>query len=181
MQEVWKDVVGYRGRYQVSNLGNVKSLQRWDNLNGRIQKREKILKTAIDYKGYIKVKLYSGVDKKTVSVHRLVAMAFIENSDNKKQVNHIDGDKTNNRVDNLELCTNKENQHHARKNGLADNCRKKGKKVLQFDLQGNFLNEWYNIETAGANLNINGRNICACCKGKVKTAGGYIWKYKEVN
>lgn len=177
--EVWKDVVGYEGRYQVSNLGNVKSLQRWDCLNNRVHRREKnINPTRID-KGYMRVKLYDGNTKKSFSVHRLVAEAFIPNPFKKKQVNHIDGDKTNNNVENLEWCTNKENQIHARKYGLADNCRKKGKKVLQLDSHGNLLNEWNNMKSASITLNIRHSAICLCCKGNRKTAGGYMWKYKE--
>lgn len=178
-KEEWRDIKGYEGKYQVSNFGFVKSLQRWDNFNNRVQKRERILKQNKNRKGYMKVKLYNEEGKKTLSVHRLVAIAFIENPENKEQINHIDGNKANNRLDNLEWCTNKENQIHARKCGLSDNCRKKGKKIFQYDLQNNFIREWENIKTASVSLGICSSGISNCCKGILKSAGRYKWSYAD--
>lgn len=177
--EIWKDIRGYEGKYQVSNCGRVKSLQRWDSLHNRVHKREKLLKQNYDRKGYAKVKLYDSTHKQTLPVHRLVATAFILNPDNKPQVNHINGIKADNTVENLEWCSNIENQHHARINGLADNCKKKGKAVVQCDLQGNVVKVWKNIKTASTTLHLQSSCICLCCKGKRDSAGGYIWKYKE--
>ena len=118
MIERWKDIKGYEGKYQVSNLGNVKSL-----LDKSLKKREKILKPSLTHKGYLRVYLSKESKKSTRLIHRLVAEAFIPNLENKETVNHIDGNKTNNRIDNLEWLSNIENQRHAWKMGLKKGLR----------------------------------------------------------
>lgn len=118
MKEIWKDIKDYEGVYQVSNLGRVKSLSRFHNNNsGGYLSKERILKQNIK-RGYLTVGLCKEGKTKTYSVHRLVAIAFIVNPHNKKTVNHIDGNKTNNLVSNLEWCTYSENQQHAFNIGL---------------------------------------------------------------
>lgn len=131
-EEIWKDIEGYEGRYQVSNLGRVKSLYKITQslLKGRIvtqEYQERILKP-IKTRGsasnvYVRVHLGTGSGKRVLrSIHRLVAKAFIQNPNNYPQVNHINGDKQDNRVENLEWCTAKQNTHHALKNGLKTTC-----------------------------------------------------------
>ena len=120
MTEIWKDVDGYSGLYQVSNFGNVKSLSKHVPCkSGKTRKLpEKILKPAKTDSGYFVVCLSKNKISKHYKIHRLVASAFIENKERKKCVNHIDGDKTNNNVSNLEWCTYSENMKHAFSNGL---------------------------------------------------------------
>lgn len=120
MEEVWKDIQGYEGIYQISNLGRAKSLERLIPCAYGMRKiPEKIMKPALNTDGYWRVKLIKGELKKNRKVHRLVAEAFIPNPEGKRCVNHIDGNKNNNCVDNLEWVTHKENMEHAAENGLT--------------------------------------------------------------
>ena len=124
MKEVWKDINGYEGCYQVSNLGRIKSLDRMtNNQYGEYFMKGRILKNSIiKEKGYCRVSLNNGNGKISKRVHRLVAEAFIPNPENKPEVNHKDGNKLNNCVSNLEWCTNKENIEHSIRTGLKKHC-----------------------------------------------------------
>lgn len=192
MQEIWKDLKEYENLYQISNLGRVKSLQRRkSNYNQKgftgtfklIQ--EKILKPKVDRKGYLYVQLYKNGKSKMFKVHRLVAQTFIPNLRNKPQVNHKDGNKQNNFIDNLEWCTNTENQKHAWKIGLQKSRfsknNSKAKKVMQYDLQGNFIREWNCMMDIEREINISHTSISLCCRNKVENTRGYIWKYKNAS
>lgn len=182
MKEIWKDIKGYEGLYQVSNLGRVKSIPR-----KYTKKEERILKATIDH-GYMTIWLFKKGKGKGKRIHRLVAENFInKTNDERNIVNHKDGNKANNKVDNLEWCTQKENVNHAIKNGLfvfnpqllLEKGKIKGKEVIQIDKDGNIIKEWRTISEVEKTLGFNASHIGECCKGKYKTANGYIWRYKN--
>lgn len=117
--EIWRDILGYEGLYKVSNLGNVKSLEKWrNNGNGGYIQKEKILLQSNTSTGYKKIELTKGGKKKSFKIHRLVAIAYIHNPKNKPSVNHINGNPIDNNVSNLEWCTQRENMLHAYDIGL---------------------------------------------------------------
>lgn len=126
-EEIWKDIKGYEDLYKVSNFGKIKSLERINQIgNNKYVTFEKILKHHINKKrGYCQVNLCKNGTRKLFTCHRLVAETFIPNMDNKKYVNHIDGNKTNNCIDNLEWCTHSENINHAYRNNLISNTKKR--------------------------------------------------------
>lgn len=170
MQEIWKDVKGYEGRYQVSNLGRVKSLN-------YLQKgKEQILK-ATKIKGYLVVNLYKEGKAKIYTIHRLVAKTFIENPDNLPQVNHKDECKTNNIVDNLEWCSAKYNNNYgSRTQRCVDsntNNPKFSKKVLCVETGVIYPS----IMQVQRDLGFLHQHISYACSGKLKTAYGFHWKY----
>jgi len=184
VEEIWKPIRGYDGNYVVSNLGRVGSIARdVDNHTGVIHKPFRILKSRIDLKGYVRVYLSDNKKSKFVSVHRLVAKAFIPNPQNKPQVNHISGIKSQNNVENLEWCTNSENQLHAYKLGLNRVTGRAGRPkrpVLQIDLSTNeVINEYPSIADASRAIGYcNTSNIGSCCRGLRNHVGGYKWIYK---
>ena len=174
--EIWKDIEGYEGLYQVSNLGRVKSLGRYINNNGGLYfRKEKIMKVCKDKKGYNVCGLSKNNNPKTLKVHRLVASAFIPNPNNLPQVNHRNEDKTDNRVDNLEWCDNDYNRNYGTRNKRASvSCRKT---ILQISLEGDLLRKWDSAIEVEKELGFNNSSITKCCKGKQKTCGGYKWHY----
>lgn len=143
--EIWKDIKGYEGLYQVSNYGRVKSLERIINQWNRFKvcKRhcpERLLKQITEKDGYYIVNLYKNGQRDWRRVHRLVAEAFIKNPNNLPYVNHKDLNKQNNCIDNLEWCTDLENKQHAKENGHI----RKGKPIGKYDLQGNLIVSYSN-------------------------------------
>lgn len=171
MLEIWKDIKGYEGLYQISNYGKVKSL-----------KRGILLKPCTNHKGYLSVVLYKKSEKCCKRIHRLVAEAFIPNSNNKPQVNHIDCNKHNNKVDNLEWCDNSENQIHAFKNRLQTNTgnnNPRARRINQYDLNGDFIKTWESIYDIINTLQFNRSTIWRCCTGRYKQGKGYIWRYVD--
>ena len=130
MQEIWKDIKDYEGSYQVSNLGRVRSLTRKvKTFNGFRTTKGKLLKLLKTNRNYFRVDLKRNQKDKYISIHRLVAEAFLPNPNNYPVINHIDGDTSNNRVDNLEWCTQSHNVKEAYRIGLAkptSGCFKKG-------------------------------------------------------
>lgn len=192
--EIWKPVVGYEGLYEVSNLGNVRSL------NYRRTNTIKTLSLSLSKDGYIKVHLWKNCKGKVLAVHRLVAEAFVPNPDNKPEIDHINTDKTNNTVwlnedgsvnyekTNLRWVTKKENMN----NPLTikdlskirignENAKSIYRAILQYTKDGKLIKEWASMNSAARELKINKTGIYSCCNGKnrCKSYGGYVWRYKN--
>lgn len=177
MNEIWKDIDGYNGKYQISNFGNVRIPSYIDKKN-RFH-NERIFKHQKNQEGYHTVCLTKNRVQKRFLVHRLVATYFIENPENLLYVNHKDEDKDNNCVHNLEWCTRQYNLSYGTRVKRASGKRKKP--VLQFDKEMNFIREWDSARDVERELGFSNSNINACCLKKPhhKTQYGYIWRYKK--
>lgn len=183
MEEIWKDIEGYEGLYQVSNLGRVKSLERWRKGNTKpVLIKEKIKIPRDNGRGYFITFLYKNNKQRNEYIHRLVAMAFIPNPDNLPQVNHKDENKANNCVDNLEWCTCKYNNGYGTKRERLTLTNRNNKKtstpILQFDLDGNFIKEWPSMREVSRSGVARCENVYRACAGIYKQANGFIWRYK---
>lgn len=179
MKEIFKPIKGYEDRYKVSNLGRVMSL------NYQNTKRAKIMSPVKHHLGYLLIHLGKN---KIKMVHTLVAEAFIPNPEGKKYVNHIDGNKANNKVTNLEWVTSKENVNHAIRIGLRDphkNNKPMGdqnptrKPVLQYTMDGVFVKRWECISEAARQMKCTSSQINNNIAGRCLSCHGYIWKRPE--
>ena len=172
--EVWKDIEGYPG-YQVSNLGRVRSL----NYSHTGQVR--VLKPGRNSSGYLFVNLCKNGKHKLCTVHRLVAIAFIPNPDNLPEVNHINEDKTDNRVENLSWVSHVQNCRHGTRNKrvaeFLTNRPDYSKRVAQYTLDGTLVAIYPSAREAARQTGFKRPNISNCCLGNYKTAYGYIWRY----
>lgn len=178
MGEEWKDIPDYEGYYQASNLGNVRSLDR--EVAGKAGSvrilKGKVLKPAMDRDGYLQIMLSKEGKRKWFKVHRLVYAAFNGAIPHDMQVNHIDEDKTNNRLENLNLMTPSENSNFGTRTERSANARSKS--VVALDEAGNVVFEFPSTQEAGRN-GFNKGNISTCCRGERRTHRGYRWKYKN--
>lgn len=166
MEEIWKDIEEYAGLYQVSNLGRVKRI-----------KSDRVLTGCKNTGGYIQVHLSKNNVVSNKLIHRLVAEAFIPKSENKPQVNHIDEDKTNNRVDNLEWSTAKDNLNHGTRNERSS--KTKSIPIIAINLKSGDVEEFYGTNECARQLRLNHSHITSVLKGRYKQTGGYTFKYKE--
>lgn len=206
-KEIWKDIQYYEGFYQVSNTGKVRSCDRTivDSIGRKHFYNGQVLTPMVVAGGYLEVNLSRGDERKPFHIHRLVAQAFLPNPKNLPCINHIDENKQNNAAQNLEWCSYKYNTNYGTCMGRAiqtrnenpkwyekvkKHTRKIGKKygringsknskpILQYSLDGKFIKEWASMHEVKRELAIDNCSIARCCKGKQKTAGHYIWKFK---
>lgn len=180
MEEIWKDIEGYEGLYQISSYGRVKSL------NYRNKGTEGILTPKCNCDGRLWVDLWGHGKPKHMLIHRLVGMAFIPNPNNYPQINHMDENPKNNRAENLEWCTGSYNiryslERHPRQwYPYPTNCGRKvirTRRIVQLDLSGNVVRVWDNLITIKHETGWNEWHIEECCKGNRHKAKGYIWRY----
>lgn len=179
MDEIWKDIQGYENEYQISNRGRVKSLpKKCFNGKGYFIREGRILVPIKSKKGYLNV----WCRKKIFKVHRLVANAFIPNPLNLPQVNHKDGNKENNCVENLEWVTDGENLLHSYR--VLGRKQKTGKEhhnsrgVLQLK-DGKIIASFDALADAQRETGFDHSGISMCCSGKIKQFKGFVWKYKK--
>lgn len=187
MKEIWKDIKGYEGKYQVSNMGRVRSLDRIDRAGAK--RKGQILKPNIESNGYVRVHLADGKGYNRESVHRLVAEAFVERkSGTDNIVNHLDNNPSNNRADNLEWTTYKGNMQWAAKQGRMKGCPANLKKaqeskripVIAIDANGN--RTWFESQVeAGKTLGVGAGHIAAACRKEYgyKKLKGYSFEYAD--
>lgn len=205
--EIWKDIIGFEGLYMVSNLGRIKSNERYINARNGSQRlsKEKVLKEIKDKLGYCRVGLHNNREFNSYTVHRLVAKAFIDNPENKNQINHKNGNPSDNRVDNLEWCTAKENMKHAfsvlkRKvsgaaAGVGWHESKKGKNHYRYGLAWPHFNtganhpnskkvkcstldiEFCSISEAADKLGLSIGQVSTVLLGKIFHSKGLVFRY----
>ena len=181
MLEEWKDIKGYEGYYQVSDCGKVRSLNRIvkHGYSKRQAVKGRVRKNHLTLAGYLTITLSREAKYEIFAIHRLIGLHFIKNPKNKKTINHIDGNKLNNCVDNLEWATHSENTLHAYKLGMINNTGCSHKKVIQYDLNGVELNRFKSMADASRETGISRTGIIGCCSGRYETSGNCRWKVEE--
>ncbi|MGN8688791.1 NUMOD4 domain-containing protein [Atopobiaceae bacterium HCP3S3_F7] len=173
MEESWKPITNFEGKYEVSNLGNVRSLKYRNSSAIKLL----VLTTNADGRKY--VDLYQNGNRTRKQVHTLVAIEFVPNPDSLKEINHIDENPLNNRADNLEWCTRKYNVNYGSRNIRHSKAMKNGKlskAVEAYSCEGNLVYTFPSASEAGRN-GFHASHVSACCRGELKSHKGLVWKY----
>ena len=178
-KEIWRPIKGYEGYYEVSSYGNVRSVNRIiAHSDGKMEHHKGKLLKCKEKNGYLLVQLCKNGKHTTFFIHRLVAQCFIPNPDSFPIINHKDEVKTNNCVDNLEWCTHRYNNCYG--TVLQRRAEKHSKAVLQIDKETDeIVEEYTSMIEAARNIKSRQANISNCCRGKIKSAYGFKWRYKE--
>jgi hypothetical protein len=163
-EEVWKDIKETNGRYQVSN-------------RGRVRNKKKLIKQFDNGNGYMYVRILVNNKPTNKRVSRLVAQAFLRNPNNYLFVNHIDENRKNNNVDNLEWCSIKYNNNFGKR--IEKYKKARYKSINQYSLNGDFIKKWNSIKEISQKLNISASGITSCAKRKFKQFKGYVWRYEK--
>ncbi len=183
--EIWKDIEGFEGIYQVSNFGRVRSVTRYVPCRNGFPRIEesRIMKQQLNAAGYWEVSLRIDNKKNTRwKVHRLVGKAFVPDYFEGAQINHKDENPKNNNADNLEWCTPKYNSNYKnRTKNWVNSYNAKNRQIVQMSLDGEVLQIYPSLMEASRATGINSGQICAVCQHRPRyhTAGGFKWKYKE--
>lgn len=201
--EIWKDIKGYEGLYQISNYGRVKALEKLIKAgirnNGFVKRKEKIKKIQINELGYCHTSLGKYGKSYNVNIHKLVAEAFLDRKDfkympdedptqvdlEKLEVNHKDENPSNNNVDNLEWCTRSYNINYGTRNQkVSENMirnKRYAKPVIQYNMNWEVIKVWRSLKAIEKELGYSRSGISCCCKGVYSQAKGYIWRFYETN
>lgn len=184
-KEIWKDIEGFEGKYQISSWGRVKSLERveHDSWGRRYPINEKILKRRVNHDGYCEVVLCKNKIQKPYRVHRLVAQTFIPNPNNLPEVNHKNEIKDDNHVENLEWMTHRDNVNFGTRNqraGKSISVSSKCKRIYQLSYDGSeIVNVWRSTAEVERILGYDNSNISECTRGKRVHHKGYRWQYAD--
>ena len=178
--EIWKDIEGYEGMYQVSSMGRVRSLNRYvRRRNGNMMLvKERIIKPFVN-RGYIYVTLSKDGKQPNLKVHRLVASAFLKNTFNYPDVNHKDENTANNHVENLEWCSKKYNRSYGTLNArMRATHRANGRKITRYNLDGS-VSKVYECTIDAERDGFGRRAIYRCAEGKYRTYKGFVWRFAD--
>lgn len=175
MDELWRDIPSFEGYYEASTLGRVRSVDRYVNYknSGLALRKGKILSPKTSNKGYLETTLMKEGKYYYRRIHQLIALTFLPNPNGYKSINHINEIKTDNRVSNLEWCTDRYNKEVYTQSRTT---------VFQYTLQGKLVKIWHSITRAAESIGMDKTGIQHCCDGrKLKTFGGYIWSYNSLS
>lgn len=182
--EIWKNIPNYEGLYQASNLGRIKSLERLVNykIDGFYRKVSCRILSQSNIRGWLHCSISANGGNRSIHVARLIALSFIPNPENKPTVNHKNRIKNDNRIENLEWATAKEQTKNifdvgGRKTQSGEN-HWKSMRVYQYNVNGELVSEHETATSAAKKFNSKASTICDCCNGRWKSAHGYIWSYK---